>query len=68
MIPTPPPVGYTITLGSLQPSCSAISKPMVFFPSSRYGSFSVDTSWYRARARTAAVTSLAASPITPSTR
>ena len=45
MMPTPPPVGYTITSGSRQPSCSAISRPIVFLPSIRYGSLSVETSW-----------------------
>ena len=43
--PTPPPVGQTMTSGTRQPSCSAISSPIVFFPSSRYGSLSVETSW-----------------------
>ncbi len=45
MMPTPPPVGYTITPGSRQPSCSAISRPIVFLPSIRYGSRSVEVSW-----------------------
>ena len=44
-MPTPPPVGYKITSGRfLQPNCSAISYPIVFFPSIRYGSFNVDAS------------------------
>ena len=42
--PVPPPVGYTIASGSVQSSCSASSRPSVFFPSMRYGSRSVDTS------------------------
>ncbi len=42
--PVPPPVGYKITSGSRQPVCSASSRPIVFLPSRRYGSFSVDTS------------------------
>ena len=33
-----------MTSGRVQPSCSAISYPSVFFPSSRYGSRSVDRS------------------------
>ncbi len=36
--------GYRITSGSAQSNCSASSSPMVFFPSMRYGSFSVDMS------------------------
>ena len=32
------------TSGSFHASCSAISYPIVFFPSTRYGSFSVETS------------------------
>ena len=43
-IPVPPPVGYKITSGSSHPNCSAISYPIVFLPSARYGSRSVDTS------------------------
>ena len=35
MIPSPPPVGYTITEGSVQSSCSASSNPSVLLPSVR---------------------------------
>ncbi len=43
-IPVPPPVGYTITSGRLQPNACASSYPIVFFPSQRYGSLRVETS------------------------
>ena len=33
-----------MTSGSVQPSCSASSNPIVFLPSIRYGSLRVDTS------------------------
>ena len=42
--PVPPPVGYRMTSGSSQPSCSASSRPIVFLPSMRYGSLSVERS------------------------
>ena len=41
MSPVPPPIGYTITSGSDQPRSSASSIPIVFLPSTRYGSFRV---------------------------
>src|SRR6266852_7971135 len=47
--PTPPPVGYTITSGSFPPNCSHSSYPIVFLPSTRYGSFSVETSYQPSR-------------------
>src|SRR5437667_137372 len=42
--PVPPPVGYKRTSGIVQPSCSASSSPIVFLPSRRYGSLSVERS------------------------
>ena len=33
--PVPPPVGYTMCVGSFQLSCSASSMPIVFLPSMR---------------------------------
>jgi 3-isopropylmalate dehydrogenase len=54
--------------GTRQPSCSAISRPIVFFPSSRYGSLRVETSWYPGRSAVAAAISRPASLIRPSTR
>src|SRR6266567_5660037 len=47
--PTPPPVGYKMTSGSLLSNCSHNSYPMVFLPSMRYGSFSVETSYQPSR-------------------
>src|SRR6267143_6166777 len=56
-----------MTSGSVHLSCSASSKPIVFFPSIRYGSFSVDASYqpYSAHAR---LTTAPASAIEPGTR
>ena len=42
--PVPPPVGYKMTSGNSQSNCSANSNPIVFLPSMRYGSFSVERS------------------------
>src|SRR4029453_12489 len=42
--PVPPPVGSSRTSGIRQSSCSASSSPIVFLPSRRYGSFSVERS------------------------
>ena len=64
--PVPPPVGYKMTSGSCQFSCSAISYPKVFFPSTRYGSFRVDRSNQPSVALRLA-TSRAQSVINPST-
>src|ERR1041384_5241746 len=44
MRPVPPPVGYRIACGSVQPKLSATSRPRVFFPSIRYGSRRVERS------------------------
>ena len=42
--PTPPPLGKIMASGNSPPSCSNNSYAMVFFPSTRYGSLSVERS------------------------
>jgi hypothetical protein len=54
--PVPPPVGYSNTSGMRHSSCSASSRPIVFLPSSRYGSFSVERSNHWSSGATFAVT------------
>src|SRR2546428_2677206 len=62
----PPPVGKTTQSGS-PPSCSNSSYPIVFFPSTRYGSYIVATLKWPASLQTA-FTMSAAWALVPSTR